>query len=68
MIAKRPADPRPEQSEGTEAMVEVDEQEAKTALHAGLERAARREEETIEAHKDYALDTEAGAEAQAPLQ
>ena len=64
-LAERPPDPEPGDSEGTEAMVEVDEQENKTALQAGLERAARQEEETIDAHKDYVLDTEAGAEAQA---
>ena len=41
ILAERPPDPEPDESEGTEAMVEADEQEAKTALQAGLERAAR---------------------------
>ena len=68
ILAERPPDPEPDESEGTEAMVEVDEQEAKTALQAGLERAARQEEDTIDAHGDYVPDTEAGAEAQAQAQ
>ena len=64
-LAERPPDPEPDDSEGTEAMVEADEQENMTALQAGLERAARQEEEAIEAHADYIPNTEIGAEAQA---
>ena len=45
--------------------MEADEQENMTALQAGLERAARQEEEAIEAHRDYVPNTEIGAEAQA---
>jgi hypothetical protein len=57
ILAERPADPEPDESEGTEARVEVDEQEAKTALQAGLERAAQGKENAIYAHGDHIPDT-----------
>ena len=44
ILAERPADPEPDESVGTEAMVEVDEQEAKTRLQEGLEGAAQGKE------------------------
>ena len=68
ILAGRSADPRPDESEGTEAMVEADEQEAKTALHTGLEYAALQEEDTIDAHEDYVPDTETAEDIQALAQ
>ena len=57
ILDERPPDPGPGESEGTELMVEVEEQEAKVALQTGLELAARLKEETIDALVDYVPDT-----------
>ena len=64
-LAERPADPKPDDSEGTEAMVEADEQDNMATLQAGLERAANQEEQTIDALAAYVPDTEAGVDEQA---
>ena len=68
ILAERPADPEPDDSVGTEAMVEVEEQEAEAALHEGLELAARLKENTIDALGDYVLNTTIGEAEQALAQ
>jgi hypothetical protein len=46
-------------------MVEEEEQEAKVALHAGLEHAVRQREDTIDAFGAYVPDTTTGEDEQA---
>ena len=68
ILDERPPDPGPGESEGTELMVEVEEQEAKVALQTGLENAARLKENAIDAFVAYVPDADTGEEEQALAQ